>query len=80
MSMELFAFPYLGEFYDEADAARARRKRLEGLTVLLPWIATIDAFQHWLYTHPGHSRAERAAFWLELDDRFGSTASWEGRS
>ncbi|MHC4427398.1 MAG: M3 family metallopeptidase, partial [Planctomycetota bacterium] len=29
MSMELFAFPYLGEFYDDADAARARRKRLE---------------------------------------------------
>jgi oligoendopeptidase F len=57
MSMELFAFPYLGEFYDDAEAARARRKRLEGLTVLLPWIATIDAFQHWLYTHPGHSRA-----------------------
>jgi oligoendopeptidase F len=78
MSMELFAFPYHGEFYNDADAARARRKRLEGLTVLLPWIATIDAFQHWLYTHPGHSRAERTAFWLELDRRFGSAVSWEG--
>jgi oligoendopeptidase F len=78
MSMELFAFPYHGEFYDDADAARARRKRLEGLTVLLPWIATIDAFQHWLYTHPGHSRADRTAFWLELDQRFGSAVSWEG--
>jgi oligoendopeptidase F len=48
MSMELLAFPYLGAFYDETDADRARRKQLESLTVLLPWIATIDAFQHWL--------------------------------
>ncbi|MHC4209555.1 MAG: M3 family oligoendopeptidase [Planctomycetota bacterium] len=78
MSMELFAFPYLGAFYDDADAARARRKQLESLTVLLPWIATIDAFQHWLYTQPGHSRADRTAFWLELDGRFGPAVSWEG--
>jgi oligoendopeptidase F len=78
MSMELFAFPYLGEFYDDAEAARARRKRLETLAVLIPWIATIDAFQHWLYTHPGHSRDERTACWLELDERFGNAVSWEG--
>jgi oligoendopeptidase F len=78
MSMELFAFPYLGEFYDDAGAARARRQRLEGLATLLPWIATIDAFQHWLYTHPGHSRDERTAFWLELDGRFGPAVSWDG--
>jgi oligoendopeptidase F len=78
MSMELFAFPYLGEFYHDAEAARARRQRLESVAALLPWIATIDAFQHWLYTHPGHGRAERAACWLELDERFGPAVSWEG--
>jgi oligoendopeptidase F len=78
MSMEFMAHPYLGEFYDEAEAARANRVHLEDVLRLLPWIATIDAFQHWLYTHPGHTREERAAHWLELDDRFGPAVSWDG--
>ena len=78
MSMEFMAHPYLGEFYDEAKAARAKRVHLEDVLRLLPWIATIDAFQHWLYTHPTHSREDRAAQWLELDERFGPAVSWVG--
>lgn len=78
MSMELLALPYLGEFYDEAQADRARRGHLEDLARMLPWIATIDAFQHWLYTNPGHSREQRTAKWLELDERFGPAVDWSG--
>jgi oligoendopeptidase F len=78
MSMELLAFPHLGVFYDEADAARAKRQRLEEIATLLPWIATIDAFQHWIYEHPGHDRDERTAQWRQLRERFGPDVSWEG--
>jgi len=78
MSMELLAHPYFGEFYNEADSNRARRQHLEGVLSILPWIATIDAFQHWLYTHPEHTRAERREMWLQLDDRFGHRIDWSG--
>jgi len=78
MSMELLGAPHLTEFYSEADAARARRTHMEGIVGLLPWIATIDAFQHWIYTHPGHSRDERKAHWLSLLDRFGGIENWSG--
>ncbi|MDY7107493.1 MAG: M3 family oligoendopeptidase [Planctomycetota bacterium] len=78
MSMEFFGQPYLDEFYDEAEAARAKRTHLEDVLRLLPWIATIDAFQHWLYTHPDHTPDDRAAQWLALDERFGPAASWDG--
>jgi len=44
----------------------------------LPWIATVDSFQHWIYTHPGHSRQERTEFWLGLLDRFASQLDWTG--
>jgi oligoendopeptidase F len=44
----------------------------------LPWIATIDAFQHWIYTHPSHSRKERSDFWLSLRKRFGGIEDWSG--
>lgn len=78
MSMELLAHPFFDEFYsDQSQADRARRTHLEDLARLLPWIATIDAFQHWIYTNPQHSREDRTAKWLELDTRFGAAVSWE---
>lgn len=78
MSMELLTFPYLDKFYDARDADRARRDHLEGLCSRLPWIATIDAFQHWIYLNPGHTRKDREQFWLSLNDRFGAAVSWDG--
>ncbi len=78
MSMELLGNEFIEEFYSAADANRARRVHLEGVIGVFPWIATVDAFQHWVYTHPGHSRAERAAAWLELMDRFGGDVDWSG--
>ena len=60
------------------DANRARRVHLEGIVGVFPWIAAVDAFQHWIYTHPNHTRAERAAAWLELMDRFGGDVDWSG--
>ncbi len=79
MSMELLTMPHWGEFYpEEGDLQRARRRQLEGTISMLPWIATIDAFQHWLYTHPGHTREERAAAWVGLDERFGAGVDWTG--
>ena len=78
IGMELLACPYIGEFYNEQEANRARREQLEGYVRLLPWIATIDAFQHWLYLNPDHSRDDRTAKWLELDERFGAAVDWTG--
>lgn len=78
MAMELLAAPHLDVFYNHADAKRARRVHLEGIVGVFPWIATVDAFQHWIYTHPEHSRTERRAAWLALMDRFGGEADWSG--
>lgn len=78
MSMELFAHPYMNAFYSEEDAARAQRTHLESLSKTLPWIATIDAFQHWMYMNPDHSRKQRTEKWLELDERFGAALDWSG--
>jgi oligoendopeptidase F len=60
------------------DANRARRTHLEGVVGVFPWIATVDAFQHWIYTHPKHTRAERSTAWLKLMDRFGGDVDWSG--
>ncbi|HTD67687.1 MAG TPA: M3 family oligoendopeptidase [Candidatus Limnocylindria bacterium] len=76
MSMELLGNEFIEEFYSPHDANRARRTHLEGIVGIFPWIATVDAFQHWIYTHPNHTRAERSAAWLALMDRFGGAVDW----
>ena len=78
MSMELLTHDFLDEFYTKEDAKRAIREHLEGIVSILAWIATIDAFQHWIYTNPTHSRTERHDKWLELGNRFGSILDWSG--
>ena len=78
MSMELLTHPHWEEFYDNKDADRARRKHLEDIISFMPWMATIDAFQHWVYANPSHSREERAEKWLELGERFGPKVDMTG--
>ena len=78
MSMELVGNEHLEEFYSSEDCVRARRQHLEGIISLFPWIATVDAFQHWIYTHPTHTVEERDAAWNGLLDRFGGDIDWSG--
>ncbi|MHB8523429.1 MAG: M3 family oligoendopeptidase [Limisphaerales bacterium] len=78
MSMELLGNEFLEAFYPGPEARRARREHLEGIVSIFPWIATVDAFQHWVYTHPDHTPPERAAAWLSLMDRFGGDVDWNG--
>lgn len=80
MAMELLACDHFELIYpdDPASAARAKRLQLEGNIRILAWIATIDAFQHWLYTHPQHTRAERTAAWLGVRSRFMGEVDFSG--
>lgn len=70
MTMEHIGAPHLEAFYPTPKAARARYDHFQGAIGLLAWIATVDAFQHWIYTHPGHARKERGDYWISLMNRF----------
>ncbi|MGC6415143.1 MAG: M3 family oligoendopeptidase [Bacteroidia bacterium] len=72
MSMELLSMSAWDEFFTGEDLTRARTEQLEGVISTLPWIATIDAFQHWIYENPTHTREERRAYWKSLQQRFGT--------
>ena len=76
MSMELLASPYLtkehGGFYTEQEAARALIKQLEGNITFWPYMALVDAFQHWIYENPkeGSDASACEEKWAELWDRY----------
>lgn len=71
MSMELFTMEHWDVFFpNDKELKRAKLEEMERVISVLPWIATIDKFQHWLYTHPGHSVAEREEEWMNILNEF----------
>lgn len=79
MSMELMTMEHWDVFYQEPeDLRRAQLGQLERALESLPWIATIDAFQHWMYTHPGHTAEERIEAWREIYTDFHKELDWSG--
>ena len=82
MSMELLALPFVAEpggFVSRAEAARAWAEHLEDILLTLPHIASVDAFQSWIYTSgEGHDAAARDAAWLRIRSRFETGVDWRG--
>ena len=80
MSMELISMDHWDVFFDnEADLRRAKLEHLEDLISTLPWVATIDKFQHWAYGNPGHNTEERKANWNRILDEFSDgVTEWGG--
>jgi oligoendopeptidase F len=82
MAMELFGSDHLDIFYSPDHAARAKRSMLEGVIRVLPWIAAVDSFQHWIYQNPTHTRAQRTQHWSDIvqtfGERIGINIDWTG--
>lgn len=72
MGMELISFDHWHVFFDdESELKRAKKEHLSKILNVLPWVATVDSFQHWVYEHPTHTVEERDARWTEIHGRFG---------
>lgn len=74
MSMELISMDHWDIFFSNPDdLKRAKREHLEDIIETLPWVATIDCFQHWIYENPNHSLEDRRENWNRIADRFSDT-------
>jgi oligoendopeptidase F len=80
MSMELFSMEHWDIFFsDKGKLQRAQIEELERVISVLPWIATIDKYQHWLYTNPGHTNEQREAEWMKILAEFSTgVTDWTG--
>src|SRR5262249_9056535 len=66
-------------FSSNEDLKRAKEEHLEDLIETLPWVATIDKFQHWVYENPTHTSADRIKNWNRIFDQFADTVTdWSG--
>jgi oligoendopeptidase F len=80
MAMELLSMDHWAVFFaNPQDLARARQEQLEDIIETLPWVATIDKFQHWIYEHPAHTPEQRKRQWHTVYQEFADTVTdWNG--
>ncbi|KLT66376.1 M3 family oligoendopeptidase [Pedobacter sp. BMA] len=79
MSMELISMDKWDVYFDnEEDLIRAKKEQLADVLKTLPWVAVIDQFQHWIYTNPVHTAADREETFKQIYNRFGAGfANWD---
>jgi len=79
MSMELISMDNWNVYFDNPeDLNRAKKEQLADVLKTLPWVAVIDQFQHWIYTNPNHTAADREETFKQIYNRFGAGfADWE---
>ena len=66
-------------FPDVEELKRAKLEHMEKILGILPWIAMVDKFQHWVYENPKHSVKDRLDKWTEIADEFSSgVTDWSG--
>ena len=80
MAMELLCLDQYHVVYrDEQIRRRAMKQQLDRCIDIFPWIATIDAFQQWVYIHPNASEEDRHDEFFRLYKRFhGDLVDWTG--
>ena len=80
MSMELLAGPQLAQpvgYFTPPDHRSAWLEHLEDILLSLAHIASVDAFQGWIYTSgEGGDAVARDAAWLRIRERFERGVNW----
>jgi oligoendopeptidase F len=82
-AMELLTAPFLDavdSFYSPSESARAQLENLERSLLFWPYMAVVDAFQHWVYENhqAAMDPANCDAKWAELWGRFMPFEDWSG--
>ncbi|GAB3500884.1 M3 family oligoendopeptidase [Spirosoma knui] len=80
MSMELLSMDHWDVFFENPEELRrAKLQHLESIIETLPWVATIDKFQHWIYENPTHTVSERRENWVRIYEQFADNVTdWSG--
>lgn len=80
MSMELITMDKWNRFYsDPSMLKRAQIDQLERALSVLPWVAIVDKFQHWMYENPTHTLEDRKAAWVQINDEIQPPVTdWSG--
>lgn len=77
MSMEFLATPWMDKFFKE-DKEKYLLGHLEEAIIFLPYGATVDEFQHWVYDNPEATHEQRCEKWREIEKKYTPFKEYEG--
>jgi len=69
MSMEFFAYPWMESFFKE-DTEKYKFSHVRGALTFIPYGATVDEFQHFVYKNPKATKEERKAYFRKLQLKY----------
>ena len=77
MSMEYFAYPWLGLFFGDGVVKNRYTHMMEALT-FIPYGCCVDEYQHIVYENPDLTPDERTAAWKELEKKYLPDRDYDG--
>ena len=79
MSMEHFAYPWMELFFGENTEKYVTAHLIEALATI-PYLVSVDEFQHRIYAAPGISAKERRAVWREIEQKYMPWRDYDGNA
>lgn len=77
MSMEFFTYPWMEKFFG-GNADKYRYAHLADALSVIPYMVSVDEFQHEVYAHPDMSAAERRGVWRSLERKYMPWRDYDG--
>lgn len=78
MTMEHFAYPYLKDFFGKDKVEKAKFAHLSGALSTIPYLVSVDEFQHRVYEKPSMPAKERRAVWHEIEQKYLPWRDYDG--
>ena len=69
MSMEFITYPWMHLFFGENEE-KYRYSHLVDAICFIPYGATVDEFQHWVYAHPEATHEERCRAYKQIEEQY----------
>ena len=79
MSMEHFAYPWMESFFGE-NAEKYRISHLIGAIETIPYLVSVDEFQHKVYAKPEMDAKERRSVWHEIEQKYMPWRDYDGNA
>ena len=79
MSMEHFAYPWMESFFGP-NAEKYRITHLVAATCTIPYLVSVDEFQHRVYADPKMDAMERRRVWREIEQKYMPWRDYDGNA
>lgn len=79
MAMELLTYPYMEPFFGE-NTAKYRYAHLTDALKTIPYLVSVDEFQHRVFENPGSTSADWRRYWREIEQKYMPWRHYDGNA